>query len=276
MQLLRKLNLSIPEIDSLDCKSLLGGNGYMDDSNDYRDNDTFFGDPLNEVVVLGSRGDNHDDEELDSDFDNRENGDENENENEGENSQDNDSPNEDGREHQTDQNKDSGLSDFNTQLMYQNGIPQAGPNCVFASLYAILQGFGYSFNDGWLSFVRLYAGLKDTVWTDVVNGAVSVSPADVNTLVNFIYDASAMERLDGQAIQEALNSGGPIFGIISPLEGEPTSDDVIHAVVITGYDSESGNIIYWDPYTGEQESCPISYLKAGWDIDGINPKRAKE
>lgn len=64
---LKKLNLSIPSMDSCDCKSLMGGNGYMEDS------DAIFGGEFPEIVITPPSPERPD--EPDPEFEDREDND---------------------------------------------------------------------------------------------------------------------------------------------------------------------------------------------------------
>ena len=242
---LKKLNLSIPSMDSDDCKSLMGGDGYGADR------------VLDEVIVVAPERpdvdvdrDPIDDDPRDDDDDRHEDPDRND-----------DNGNYDG------QDGNQG-NQFDPSKMGSSA--QIGNCCSFAAIYAVLCGYGQQSDLSWMSVAMKFAEMNGMQWTEVVgpdwNGA---NPDQLNALINEYFNSTQIGN-SAEELSDALKDGGPVIGVVNPgdVDNNGIEDDG-HAVVIIDYDPESGTITYWDPETGSQQTGSIDDFMGGWDINGL-------
>ena len=235
MDNLKPLHLSIPTLDSSECKSLMGGDGYAWEVD------------LPEVVVTpdNERPDNSDydyhDDPLDydqSDYDFDHDGD-----------------------HGSD--KDS----FNVDDMLKNAQPQVGNCCVFAAIYAMLCGYGQEGKTGWFGIASSFANSNGVSLGSILDGSFTgVTSEELPGLLGQYFDG--VSPMDSDNLSQALKDG-PVYGVMNPgdTDGNGVKDDG-HAVVITDYNEDKGTVSYWDPETGKSGSGDVDDFIKGWSVTG--------
>ena len=235
------LNLSIPSLDSSECKSLMGGDGYDIDGGNLFDFD---------IVVTSNRPDSPDyDEDLLRDSLDEDQG-------------DNDFS------HEHDDNQDNGNSKFNIDNMLQQAQPQVGTACVFAAISALLCGFGETNQLGWFNIAIDYARNNNINLESIIDGSFNgVDFKDIPELLGEYF--SGVSSVDMNGLSDALNNG-PVYGIMNPgdTDGNGVNDDG-HAVVIFGYDEDHGTVYYWDPETGQTCNGAVGDFILGWTVTGV-------
>ncbi len=239
MKDLKKMKLSIPTLDSSECKTLMGGDGYGYD---------VIGGDLQECVITadGYRPDHSDYDYQDDILD--------------------DEQNDYGYEHSGDQDNDR--EGFNINNMLKNAQPQVGNCCVFAGIYAMLCGYGQVSPLGWLGIAASYANSNNIDLNSIIDGSFDgVSSGDMPELLGQYFDG--VSPIDMGSLSEALNDG-PVYGVINP--GDVDKDGIEndgHAVIITDFDEEHGTIYYWDPETGESGNGAVGDYIQGWSVNGV-------
>lgn len=253
---LKKLNLSIPSMDSDDCKSLMGGDGYI---------------MLDEVVVVAP-GNGRPDDEYDPFLENdHDENDQDENYSTPDDAKD-DIPDErdESRNDSTNNTSDTNNSGFNLNLLLEKAQTQYGNTCTFAAMYAILCGYGLGDSTTWENIALAYAQEHNVPIGDIFSGKFGLSPMEFNDLVEQYFNVSGYVTSQGSALMDALEDGSPVLGIID-IDGTPenSEEDTMHAVAVIGYNEDTQTVTYWDPQTGEISTCPLDAFKVGWDIDGV-------
>lgn len=245
MEKLQVINLSIPALDSSECKALMGGDGYGFDRT------------LDEVIVIApDRPDSDvdrdpvDDDPRDDDDDRHEDYDRN------------------------DDYDDRGSQESNSNNSFDpskmGSEVQIGNCCTFAAIYAVLCGYGQSSNNSWFSVAMKFAEMNNMSWPDLISSEWDGANQDqVNALLNEYFNSSQIGN-SAEELSEALKDGGPVIGVMDPgdVDNNGVADDG-HAVVIIDFDQESGTITYWDPETGSQHTGSIDDFIGGWDINGL-------
>lgn len=240
---LKKLNLSIPSMDSDECKSLMGGDGYI---------------MLDEVVVVAPDNERPD-VDVDRDLIDDDPRDDDDDRHEGPDRND-----ENGNYNHQDSNEGN---QFDPSKM--GSTPQLTNCCSFAAIYALLCGYGQSNSMQWISVAMQFAEMNgisvDTVLSPSWEG---IKYGELNDLLNEYFNTSKLENSAGDHL-DALKDG-PVFGMLraEDVDKNGIADDG-HAVVITGYDPDSGEITYWDPETGKTVTGSIDDYLGGWDINGL-------
>ncbi len=241
MKDLKVLKLSIPTLDSSECKTLMGGDGYI------------WGGELSGVEVVGEKA-NPERPDYDRDDDNLDYGD--------------DYDYDYDYNYNQDGNQDRDKDGFNLNNMLENAKPQAGNTCVFAAINAMLCGYGKTTGASWLGIAYKYAEDNKISIVDVMRGSFDgVSSEKMPGLLGQYFDG--VSSVDKDGIQEALNDG-PIYGVINPgdTDGNGKEDDG-HAVVIYSYDENQGIVIYWDPETGKSGNGSVEDFMIGWSVNGV-------
>lgn len=245
---LKKLNLSIPSMDSDECKSLMGGDGYI---------------MLDEVVVVAP-----DNERPDVDVDRDPIDDPRDDEDDRNGDYDHNDDNHDRNDDNHDRQDGNNGNQFDPSKM--GSTAQIGNCCTFAAIYAVLCGYGQQNDFSWVSVAMKFAEMNGMNWTDVVGPGWNGADVDqMNALINEYFNSSPIGA-SADELSEALKDGGPVIGVVNPGDVDHNGiEDDGHAVVIIDYDPESGTITYWDPETGAQQTGSINDFMGGWDINGL-------
>lgn len=240
MKDLKVLNLSIPTLDSSECKTLMGGDGYAWEMD------------LPEVVVTpdNDRPDRSDYDYHDDPFD------------DGQNDYDYDYDN----NHSGDQDIDK--DGFNVNNMIKNAQPQLGNACVFAAINAILCGYGQVSKLGWLGIASNYASSNNINLGSLLNGSFNGVPSeDIPGLLGQYFNG--VSSVDKDGLSQALNDG-PVYGVMNPGDTDKDGkENDGHAVIITGYDKDHGTVYYWDPETGKSGNGAVGDYIQGWSVNGV-------
>ncbi|WP_143031329.1 hypothetical protein [Segatella bryantii] len=236
---LKDLELSMPSLDSLSAKTLMGGDGYASELNDTN------GNWIPEVVVYPENIQS-DFQDSDADLLEPDNGDDYNNNLNNYYTSDSNDP----QVHQT-LDKDK----------VKNSEPQVGALCTFAALNAALNGYG---KENSLGTLGLYAQYTGTLEFSNFNG---LSGQEFGNLINDYFVTTELQGKDG--LISALEDNSGVLGYL--LLGEDVNNDGMlndgHAVLFTEYDSESGTFEYWDPETGNLEKGNGDGFIMGWDLE---------
>ena len=240
MKDLKVLNLSIPTLDSSECKTLMGGDGYGDD---------IWGGEISGVEVIGEktkpecpdydRDDDYLDYGDDYDYDNNQDG-----------------------------NQDRDKDGFDLKNMLENAQPQVGNNCVFAAIYAMLCGYGHVSNLGWFSVAFSYASSNGINPDSILNGSFDgILLENMQGLLEQFFNG--VSPVDKDGLSQALKDG-PVYGVMNPGDTDKDGkENDGHAVIITGYDEDHGTVYYWDPETGESGNGAVGDYIQGWSVNGV-------
>lgn len=235
MKDLKILNLSIPTLDSSECKALMGGDGYAWEIE------------LPEVIVTpdNNRADH-------SDYDNHD-----------------DILDDDQNDYDHDNDGEQGIDkgSFNVDNMVKHAQPQVGNACVFAAINAMLCGFGQESALGWFGIASDYANGNDVSIDSILDGSFNgVTSDEMSGLLEQYFDN--VSPVDSDGLSESLDDG-PVYGILNPgdTDGNGEEDDG-HAVVIIDYDEDSGTVYYWDPESGQMGNGDVGDYIQGWSVAG--------
>ena len=171
MKDLKVLKLSIPTLDSSECKTLMGGDGYI------------WGGELSGVEVVGEKA-NPERPDYDRDDDNLDYGD--------------DYDYDYDYNYNQDGNQDRDKDGFNLNNMLENAKPQAGNTCVFAAINAMLCGYGKTTGASWLGIAYKYAEDNKISIVDVMRGSFDgVSSEKMPGLLGQYFDGVSSVDKDG-------------------------------------------------------------------------------
>lgn len=121
----------------------------------------------------------------------------------------------------------------------------------------------------WFSVAMKFAEMNGISVDKVLSPSwKGIEYGELNDLLNEYFNTSKLENSAGDLL-DALKDG-PVFGMLraEDVDKNDIADDG-HAVVITGYDPDSGEITYWDPETGKTVTGSIDDYLGGWDINGL-------